>query len=90
MWIKVNDTTLEVIAACINEISIEAGFTVYDIDDDDMPDDLINPDYGFAQYQFFADGYGTLPTVTGVVLFRNIHQVKLLTEKMHVIMKIVV
>jgi len=59
MWIKVNNTTLEVIATCINEISAEAGYSIFELDDTDIPEGILNPDYGFAQYQFIEDGYGS-------------------------------
>lgn len=59
MWIKVNNTTTEVIATCVNEITAEAGYSIFDIDDSNMPNDLMNPAYGFAQYCFIEDGYGS-------------------------------
>jgi hypothetical protein len=59
MYIKVNNTTLEVVETCINEISSESGYGIFNIDNDDMPNDLINSNYGFYQYQFIEDGYGS-------------------------------
>ena len=59
MYIKVNNTTTEVEATCINEIASESGYTVFNINDSEIPNDLLNQSYGFAQYKFIEDGYGS-------------------------------
>jgi hypothetical protein len=59
MYIKVNNTTLEVVETRINELSSEVGYTIYSIDDSLIPDDLLNDFYGFSQYKFNDDGYGS-------------------------------
>jgi hypothetical protein len=59
MWIKFNNTTYEVVETCINQIANESGYTVLEVNDSDMPNDLMNTGYGFAQYKFIEDGYGS-------------------------------
>jgi hypothetical protein len=58
MWIKVNNTTLEIVGTCINQIAGESGYTVYQVNDSDVPRDLSNLSFGFAQYCYVDDGYG--------------------------------